>query len=72
MFLKPQKDGIRGHMTASEFLAMVDSTPNSVVEKKAYSNLVQFINKAENLTGKFYILHKMTPLLNDAKFQKNH
>jgi hypothetical protein len=52
MFTREKGDGVYAQLSANEFLSLIQSTPESDAEKNAYSLFVQFLNKAENLTGK--------------------
>lgn len=55
MFSRQKGTGVYGNLSASDFLSMVQSTPKSDAEKNAYSNFVQFIKKAADLTGRLFI-----------------
>ena len=52
MFTRGKEDGGYAHISANEFLSLIQSAPGSDAEKNAYSLFVQFLHNAEILTGK--------------------
>ena len=52
MFTRGKEGAVYAHISANEFLSLIQSAPGSDAEKNAYSLFVQFLHKAENLNGK--------------------